>query len=46
MSHGELMKVRQDEHEKRKRDRVDLLHATQSVEILVDPEFKKQKDII
>jgi len=41
MSHGELMKVRQDEHEKRKRDRVDLLHATQNVEILVDPEFKK-----
>lgn len=28
MSHGELMKVRQEEHEKRKRDRVDLLHAT------------------
>jgi hypothetical protein len=29
MTHGELMKVRQEEHEKRKRDRVDLLHATQ-----------------
>jgi hypothetical protein len=28
MSHGELMKVRQEEHEQRKRDRVDLLHAT------------------
>ena len=46
MTHGELMKVRQEEHEKRKRDRVDLLHATQTQEILVDPEFKKQKDII
>lgn len=46
MSHGELMKVRQEEHEKRKRDRVDLLHATQTQEILVDPEFKKQKEII
>ena len=46
MSHGELMKVRQEEHEKRKRDRVDLLHLTQTQEILVDPEFKKQKVII
>ena len=46
MSHGELMKVRQEEHEKRKRDRVDLLHATQTQEILVDPEFKKQKVIL
>lgn len=46
MTHGELMKIRQEEHEKRKRDRVDLLHATQTQEILVDPEFKKQKEII
>ena len=40
------MKIRQEEHEKRKRDRVDLLHATQTNEILIDPEFKKQKEII
>ena len=44
MSHGELMKIRQEEHEKRKRDRVDLLHATQKTEIQMDPEFKKQKE--
>mmetsp|Transcript_14285 Transcript_14285/g.24314 ORF Transcript_14285/g.24314 Transcript_14285/m.24314 type:complete len:139 (-) Transcript_14285:1180-1596(-) len=47
MTHQELMKLRQEEHEMRKRARIDQLHATQENQDLIhDPEFIKEKEII
>jgi len=46
MTHSELMKHRQEELEKRKKERVEKLQESQKKEKLADPQFKKDKEII
>lgn len=46
MSHNERMKLRQLEHEQRKKARVDKLHENAATEVLLDPESKKDREII
>lgn len=46
MSHEELMKIKQQEHEERKKQRVEQLHDHQKNEVLHDLEFTKDKEII
>lgn len=40
------MKLRQLEHEQRKKARVDKLHESAATEVLLDPESKKDREII
>ena len=46
MSHNERMKLRQYEHEQRKKARVDKLHENSATEVLLDPESRKDREII
>ena len=40
------MKLRQLEHEQRKKARVDKLHESAATEVLLDPESRKDREII
>ena len=46
MSANERMKLRQLEHERRKKARVDKLHESAHTEVLLDPESKKDREHI
>lgn len=46
MTHNERMKLRQLEHEQRKKARVDKLHESAATEVLLDPESKKDREYI
>ena len=46
MTHNERMKLRQLEHEQRKKARVDKLHESAATEVLMDPESKKDREVI
>ena len=46
MTHDELMRIKQWEHEERKKQRVEQLHDHKMNEVLLDPEFVKDKEII
>lgn len=46
MTHEELMRIKQFEHEERKKQRLEQLHDHQKNEVLLDPEFNKDKEII
>lgn len=46
MTHNERMKLRQLEHEQRKKARVDKLHESAHTEVLLDPESKKEIEYI
>ena len=46
MTHTELMKVRQEEAEIRKKERVEKLQVAHRQEILQDPQFRKDKEKI
>lgn len=46
MTHNERMKLRQLEHEQRKKAKVDKLHESAATEVLMDPESKKEMEYI
>lgn len=46
MTHEELMRIKQFEHEERKKQKIEQLHDHQKNEVLLDPEFVKDKEII
>ena len=46
MTHEELMRIKQFEHEERKKQRLEQLHDHQKNEAFLDPEFNKDKEII
>ena len=46
MSREDQMKLKLQEHEKRKKERVEKLQATQHQDILEDPQFKRDKKAV